>query len=87
VADRVGAGVRGDAQLLVPELRLLALDSVVELRLLVAECLPLLAELQHACGEQGGADGADEKLGHKAEVRGQESEVRGQGFCSLTSDL
>jgi hypothetical protein len=60
----VWSGPDSDLELLVPKLRLLTLDLIMQNRLLMRQFQPLLAELQHPDCEYQTAPEAQEKLDH-----------------------
>ena len=62
--DRVGGGVYGDLELLIPQLRLPAADLAVQLVALVAELQLLLAELEQGDRDQRATEETDEELDH-----------------------
>ena len=60
----------GDLKLLVPELRLVRFDLVVQLVRLVIELQALLAELKHHDGKQNGGEEAEKELEHGDRMEG-----------------
>ena len=59
LGDGVGGGVGGDLELLVPELRLLRLDLVMQRVGLVGDLSPFLPQLQHDDCDSERCEGAE----------------------------